>query len=118
MRQRGYSTFVRFEPWVAYEKRAEYFDRFALSLLTFRQSIETDLSMRTRVFDYLWGGLPVLTSWAPGTDEQRTRWHRFALAHRLTVMVDGRVLETGTPEQVRASAAVQEAYLGGAADAA
>ncbi|TSA13548.1 MAG: ABC transporter ATP-binding protein [Betaproteobacteria bacterium] len=36
----------------------------------------------------------------------------FALADRLTVMVDGRVLESGEPELIRASAAVQEAYLG------
>ena len=36
----------------------------------------------------------------------------FALADRLTVMVDGRVLESGAPEAIRASAAVQEAYLG------
>ncbi|MHB8667503.1 MAG: ABC transporter ATP-binding protein [Burkholderiales bacterium] len=36
----------------------------------------------------------------------------FALADRLTVMVDGRVLQSGTPEAMRASAAVQEAYLG------
>jgi branched-chain amino acid transport system ATP-binding protein len=37
----------------------------------------------------------------------------FALADRLTVMVNGEVLETGSPEQVRASPAVQAAYLGG-----
>jgi branched-chain amino acid transport system ATP-binding protein len=37
----------------------------------------------------------------------------FALAHRLTVMVNGEVLESGTPEQVRSSPAVQAAYLGG-----
>jgi branched-chain amino acid transport system ATP-binding protein len=36
----------------------------------------------------------------------------FALADRLTVMVDGRVLESGAPDLIRASAAVQEAYLG------
>jgi branched-chain amino acid transport system ATP-binding protein len=36
----------------------------------------------------------------------------FALADRLTVMVNGCVLESGEPEQIRASAAVQEAYLG------
>jgi branched-chain amino acid transport system ATP-binding protein len=36
----------------------------------------------------------------------------FQLADRLTVMVNGRMLETGTPEQIRGSAAVQEAYLG------
>ena len=30
--------------------------------------------MRTRVFDYLWGGLPVITSSAPGTDEVLARY--------------------------------------------
>ena len=37
----------------------------------------------------------------------------FALAHRLTVMVNGEVLESGTPDEVRSSPAVQLAYLGG-----
>ncbi len=36
----------------------------------------------------------------------------FAVADRLTVMVNGAVLETGTPEEVRASPMVQQAYLG------
>jgi branched-chain amino acid transport system ATP-binding protein len=36
----------------------------------------------------------------------------FAVAEALTVMVNGQVLETGTPEQIRNSAAVREAYLG------
>jgi branched-chain amino acid transport system ATP-binding protein len=36
----------------------------------------------------------------------------FAVADRLTVMVNGEVLESGTPEQVRESPAVQAAYLG------
>src|SRR6185436_9210237 len=61
-------------PWVAYEQRGAFYDRFALALLTFPQSIETDLSMRTRVYDYLWGGLPIVTSSAPGTDELLTRY--------------------------------------------
>lgn len=74
VRRRGYGDFIRFEPWVAYDKRGEFFDRFALALLTFRPSIETDLSMRTRIFDYLWGGLPVVTSPAPGTDEILIRY--------------------------------------------
>jgi len=66
--------FVRFEPWVAYEERAAFYSRFGAALLTFPQSIETDLSMRTRVYDYLWGGLPIVTSSAPGTDELLTRY--------------------------------------------
>jgi branched-chain amino acid transport system ATP-binding protein len=36
----------------------------------------------------------------------------FAVADEITVMVDGRVLETGTPSEIRASAAVRDAYLG------
>ena len=61
--------FVEFVPWVSYDQRGEFFDRFSAALLTFPQSIETDLSMRTRIYDYLWGGLPIVTSSAPGTDE-------------------------------------------------
>ena len=38
----------------------------------------------------------------------------FAIAATLTVMVDGRVLASGTPAQIRANAQVQEAYLGAA----
>ncbi len=36
----------------------------------------------------------------------------FAVAHRMTVMLDGRVLARGTPDVIRASAAVRDAYLG------
>jgi branched-chain amino acid transport system ATP-binding protein len=36
----------------------------------------------------------------------------FAIADTITVMVNGRVLETGSPEEIRRSPAVQEAYLG------
>jgi glycosyltransferase involved in cell wall biosynthesis len=69
----GYD-FVHFEPWVEYEQRGRFFGRFGAALMTFRQSIETDLSMRTRIYDYLWGGLPIVTSSAPGTDELLTRY--------------------------------------------
>src|SRR5262249_56911873 len=37
----------------------------------------------------------------------------FELAERVTVLQEGRVLVEGTPEEIRKSAAVQEAYLGG-----
>jgi glycosyltransferase involved in cell wall biosynthesis len=74
VRQRGLDGMVRFEPWTAYQDRAAFMDRFGLALLTFHPSIETDLSMRTRIFDYLWGGLPVITSPASGTDEILERY--------------------------------------------
>jgi glycosyltransferase involved in cell wall biosynthesis len=67
-------AFVRFEPWFEYDRRGEFFDRFAIALLTFPQSLETELSMRTRVYDYLWGGLPIVSSSAPGTDEILARY--------------------------------------------
>ena len=36
----------------------------------------------------------------------------FALASHLTVMANGRVLASGTPESIRANAEVQQVYLG------
>jgi branched-chain amino acid transport system ATP-binding protein len=41
----------------------------------------------------------------------------FSIAHTLTVMVNGTLLESGPVEQVRASQAVQDAYLGDGAEA-
>jgi glycosyltransferase involved in cell wall biosynthesis len=73
--------FVRFEPWAAYADRAEFFEQFAIALLTFPRSIETDLSMRTRVYDYLWCGLPIVTSSAPGTDEILERYGAGSVVH-------------------------------------
>jgi branched-chain amino acid transport system ATP-binding protein len=39
----------------------------------------------------------------------------FSIADQLTVMVEGKVLETGKPGQIRKSRAVRKAYLGGPA---
>lgn len=70
----GRAAFVKFEPWVAYEERRPFYDRFALALLTFRPSLETELAMRTRMFDCFWGGLPVVSSSAGGTDPLIARY--------------------------------------------
>ncbi|MEA2336535.1 MAG: hypothetical protein QOE82_542 [Thermoanaerobaculia bacterium] len=80
VKRNGYD-FVRFEPWIAYEQRGAFYSRFRAALLTFPQSIETDLSMRIRVYDYLWGGLPIVTSSAPGTDELLTRYAAGVVVH-------------------------------------
>jgi branched-chain amino acid transport system ATP-binding protein len=40
----------------------------------------------------------------------------FAVADRITVMVNGQVLESGAPDEIRASPAVRQAYLGDAVD--
>lgn len=80
VRAKGYD-FVRFEPWAPYEQRAEFFARFSMALLTFPRSLETDLSMRTRIYDYLWCGLPIVTSPAPGTDEILERYDCGLVVH-------------------------------------
>ena len=36
----------------------------------------------------------------------------FALADRISVLVYGQIIETGTVDQIRSSKAVREAYLG------
>jgi branched-chain amino acid transport system ATP-binding protein len=36
----------------------------------------------------------------------------FSISDRISVLVYGQIVATGTPEQVRANASVQEAYLG------
>lgn len=66
--RRGLEDAVRFAEWVPYQDRLPFYDRFGLALLTFPPSLETDLAMRTRMFDCFWAELPVVSSAAGGTD--------------------------------------------------
>lgn len=81
VKDKGLESYVHFEPWAEYERRGEFMDRFAVAMLTFPQSLETDLAMRTRLYDFLWGGLPVVTSSAPGTDEILARYSAGIVVH-------------------------------------
>ncbi|HVE63927.1 MAG TPA: glycosyltransferase family 4 protein [Mycobacteriales bacterium] len=50
------------EQWVAYDDRANYLLDSDIGVTTHLDHIETAFSFRTRVLDYLWAGLPVLTT--------------------------------------------------------
>lgn len=50
------------EGWVDYQDRANYLLDSDLGVSTHFDNVETDFSFRTRILDYLWAGLPVVTS--------------------------------------------------------
>ena len=60
----------------------------------------------TRMLDELRGQAPILLV-------EHDMDAVFALADRISVLVYGKVIETGTVAQIRSSQAVRDAYLGG-----
>jgi hypothetical protein len=57
---------VRFEPWRPYERRFDLALICDLAVVTHRPGLETDLSLRTRLVDLMWLGLPTVAT-AGGT---------------------------------------------------
>ncbi len=57
---------VRFEGWRPYDRRYELAQVCDVAVVTHRPGLETDLSLRTRLVDLLWLGLPVVVT-AGGT---------------------------------------------------
>jgi len=53
---------VRFEGWRPYDRRFELALAADLAVVTHRPGLETDLSLRTRMVDLLWLGLPVVAT--------------------------------------------------------
>lgn len=53
---------VFFTEWRPYAERANWYLESDIAVCTYKSTIETLLSHRTRVVDLLWGGLPVITS--------------------------------------------------------
>ena len=53
-------THVIFNDWVPYTDRWRYLREADLGLSTHREHLETRLSFRTRMLDYLWSGLPIV----------------------------------------------------------
>jgi glycosyltransferase involved in cell wall biosynthesis len=65
--RRGWiGTRVRFEPWRPYERRFELPQVCDLAVICHRPGLETDLSLRTRLVDLMWLGVPVVVT-AGGT---------------------------------------------------
>jgi glycosyltransferase involved in cell wall biosynthesis len=55
----GRSVYVL--PWIEHEKRGGLYRSCRVAVLAHGASLETDLSFRTRVLDFLWAGLPVVS---------------------------------------------------------
>jgi GT2 family glycosyltransferase/glycosyltransferase involved in cell wall biosynthesis len=50
------------ETWVPYDNRQDYLLDADLGVSTHFQHVETTFSFRTRILDYLWAGLPIVTT--------------------------------------------------------
>lgn len=50
------------ESWVPYEDRQNYLLEADVGVSTHFQHVETTFSFRTRILDYLWAGLPIVTT--------------------------------------------------------
>jgi GT2 family glycosyltransferase/glycosyltransferase involved in cell wall biosynthesis len=50
------------ESWVPYEERQNYLLEADLGVSTHFQHVETTFSFRTRILDYLWAGLPIVST--------------------------------------------------------
>jgi glycosyltransferase involved in cell wall biosynthesis len=62
-KRRGWlGSAVRFESWRPYDRRFEVPQVADLAVVTHRPGLETDLSLRTRLVDLLWLGLPSIVS--------------------------------------------------------
>ncbi len=57
----GSSVFFN-EDWVAYDEREGFLMDADVGVSTHLEHVETQFSFRTRVLDYLWAGLPVVTT--------------------------------------------------------
>lgn len=87
--ERGWlGTSVRFEQWRPFERRFELALAADLAVVTHRRGLETDLSLRTRMVDLLWLGLPVVAT-AGGT-----------MSRIVDAIGAGRTVAPGDPEDL------------------
>jgi glycosyltransferase involved in cell wall biosynthesis len=82
---------VRFEPWRPYERRFDLPQICDLAVVAHQSGIETDLSLRTRLVDLMWLGLPSVVT-AGGT-----------MAKVIEKIGAGVVVPAGDPEAIAAA---------------
>jgi len=57
-----YDKFVFFNEWVPYEERQNYLLEADVGVSLHLDHLETKFSFRTRILDYIWAGLPIVTT--------------------------------------------------------
>ena len=57
-----YDEFIFFNEWVPYKERQNYLLEADVGVSLHLDHIETRLSFRTRLLDYIWAGLPIVTT--------------------------------------------------------
>lgn len=74
-RKRGWlNKFTFFIDWFDYSVRQDYYLDSDIAVATHRPGLETDLSMRTRILDYLWTGLPVVCTEGGEMSDLLEKW--------------------------------------------
>lgn len=64
-----YNKNVFFNGWVEYSERQNYLLEADIGITTHRKNMESYFSSRTRVLDYIWANLPIITSEGDGFSE-------------------------------------------------
>lgn len=72
--------------WVPYQEREDVYLESDVAVCTYHRPLETALSIRTRLIDLVWGGLPVITTIGDVVGEHIEKYGA------------GRVIPTKTPE--------------------
>ena len=72
-RERGWiDDHVFFVPWVPYPQRADLYLESTVAAVLHRPRFETEISMRTRILDPLWAGLPTVATVGGGSSRLLT----------------------------------------------
>lgn len=69
-----YNKQIFFNEWVSYTERANYLLEADLGASLHLDHIETRFSFRTRLLDYIWAGLPILTTEGDTLSEEITKF--------------------------------------------